>query len=1380
MDVYNPVYPGLYYFDTFTFTTLGTSGRRGPESTKGYANAPWRDGDFSIVDGQQQWTVPATGTYRITAAGAYGATPGRVVSGDVDLNEGQTLSLLVGQQPTPLTANVVDATTVGGGGGTFIGSNGTLLMVASGGDGTGGSAASFSPYGTGNGKNGGGYLSNGLATNATFKFLTPAAYINGGFGNSFPTGVVPEEGGFGGGQSPVTSGISGGGGYTGSPGDGISGATCYGAGTITDLGASSNSAGYVTVSLIDPVPIKESFNTPSSWIYQPSTLPYKTTWSSVAYGNGIYVAVSNNGTYPVTYSTDGINWNTITNGYSQPWVSVTYANGLFVAVANNGCRMSSADAINWSLSGNLPSGNWVSVTYGNGVFVAMNLYGYSSPNVPIIYSYDGINWISSTNAPYGFGRSVTYGNGKFVAISNSIITSSDGINWIITNSNFSGVYVTYGGGKFVAITYNSATTSTDGITWTTAQALPSGSWRSIAYGNGIYVAVQYNSITTSTDGVTWTNPVTVTGTNAWESVAFGNNTFVATSGLDVITSPDGVTWTSRTATLSGSSSYSVNYVNNLFFIMFYGYAVSSPNGITWTVLSVPSSCWPTVTYGNGLFVANSVSPDGVNWYSKNCSSVTYGNGKFVAISKSLMFSFYSTDGLVWTNTTNFQLDTWSSVAYGDGKFVAVANNGVTANVMYSSDGIAWSNVTTGTKSNTWSSVTYGNGTFIAVAPQTSGLTSNVMYSTNGTSWTIGNPLVFSSNCITFGEGYFVAPSSNASITSAGLVSGGGGAWNYVTLPSAGYTGVTYGSGGFSAISTTTFAFGFLPTFWIDVTNLKSSKLYAINWSGAVYGNGLWVTAGNGVIQSSADSGATWSSYESSPISCITYSQLTGVFVAISNTFTNGTYTSNDGINWVQNKTLPSNITSKSTSITYGKGLYVAVLNGDSNVFYSRDGVNWLTSNVSPGGVQSWNSVSYGNEMFIATASNGNKMSSSNGTTWITNIIPSLTYNLKSVAYGNGTFVAVSANAVVTSPDGITWTLAATPSGNWSSVTYANGKFVAVRFSYDTTATMTSTDGTTWTQSASGNSGNWKSVTYGNGKFVAVGDPNIAMTSSDGITWESAALVQTGDWRSVTYANGKFVAVGGYSVAMTSSDGSTWASSITVQEGYWDSVTYGNGKFVATGYFANPASMSSSDNGVTWISSSGVFNLYASAYGNGKFAGYGYYSLDGISWTQSNVVNIGNIYSVIYANGIFVGVGYGMNGTLNCLTTISYDGINWTAPIYGPITYLNNMWFSAGFSPAAPDSRNICYSKDGVAWYPAATDSPTGLWTSFAYGNGYFVAVNSTGSYPGAYSQNGINWTPITTGFQTSNWCSVSFGNDTFMALNSSDGNTMISSLSKTF
>jgi hypothetical protein len=324
----------LYYFDTFTFSTLGTSGIRGPEPSRAYADAPWRDGDFSIVNGQQYWTVPESGIYHIEASGAYAVEPGRVVSGDVDLSEGQILQILVGQQPTPLTAYTQDNITVGGGGGTFITTNGTPLIVASGGDGGSFSGAlvpssgSFLPSGDGNGIVGAGYYTDGSESNPFFQFLKPKALVNGGFGMNYQYGQIniPEEGGFGGGQSPfgllttilaitgvggtiymvttdvphgypssyaviiagtvsfdgvyfitttglntfvfeaagvypdeatgfvfgTSNGISGGGGYTGSPGDGSSGATCYADSSVMnfiDLGDVGNASGYVTITL---------------------------------------------------------------------------------------------------------------------------------------------------------------------------------------------------------------------------------------------------------------------------------------------------------------------------------------------------------------------------------------------------------------------------------------------------------------------------------------------------------------------------------------------------------------------------------------------------------------------------------------------------------------------------------------------------------------------------------------------------------------------------------------------------------------------------------------------------------------------------------------------------------------------------------------------------------------------------------------------------------------------------------------------------------------------------------------------------------------------------------------------------------------------------
>jgi predicted RecA/RadA family phage recombinase len=98
---------------------------------------------------------------------------------------------------------------------------------------------------------------------------------------------------------------------------------------------------------------------------------------------------------------------------------------------------------------------------------------------------------------------------------------------------------------------------------------------------------------------------------------------------------------------------------------------------------------------------------------------------------------------------------------------------------------------------------------------------------------------------------------------------------------------------------------------------------------------------------------------------------------------------------------------------------------------------------------------------------------------------------------------------------------------WTSVTYGNGLFVAVANSGTGNRVMTSPDGITWTIRTSAANNSWQSVTYGNGLFVAVstdGSGNRVMTSSNGITWTIRTSAANNGWTSVTYGNGLFVAV----------------------------------------------------------------------------------------------------------------------------------------------------------------------------------------------------------------------------------------------------------------
>jgi hypothetical protein len=59
------------------------------------------------------------------------------------------------------------------------------------------------------------------------------------------------------------------------------------------------------------------------------------------------------------------------------------------------------------------------------------------------------------------------------------------------------------------------------------------------------------------------------------------------------------------------------------------------------------------------------------------------------------------------------------------------------------------------------------------------------------------------------------------------------------------------------------------------------------------------------------------------------------------------------------------------------------------------------------------------------------------------------------------------------------------------------------------------------------------VTYGNGTFVAVGYPGAILTSPDGVTWTQRASGTVGFLRGVTYGNGTFVAVGDWGAILTS-------------------------------------------------------------------------------------------------------------------------------------------------------------------------------------------------------------------------------------------------------
>jgi hypothetical protein len=269
-------------------------------------------------------------------------------------------------------------------------------------------------------------------------------------------------------------------------------------------------------------------------------------WVSVAYGNGLFVAVGLTGTGVMT-SSDGINWTSRAASNNNLWHNITYGNGLFVAVSQTGAGdrvMTSPDGINWTSRVSAADNEWRSVTYGNGLFVAVASSGVGDR---VMTSPDGINWTSRVSAVDNYWYSVTYGNGLFVAVAlqgagDRVMTSPDGINWTSRVSAADNEWrsVTYGNGLFVAVASTGAggqvMTSPDGTTWTSRTAASANFWHSVVYGNGLFVAVSYlgtiNRVMTSPDGITWTGRI-VPAANGWLGVTYGNGLFVAVANTGV-------------------------------------------------------------------------------------------------------------------------------------------------------------------------------------------------------------------------------------------------------------------------------------------------------------------------------------------------------------------------------------------------------------------------------------------------------------------------------------------------------------------------------------------------------------------------------------------------------------------------------------------------------------------------------------------------------------------------------------------------------------------------------------------------------------------------------------------------------------------------------
>ncbi|GAB3508573.1 hypothetical protein GCM10027442_15000 [Emticicia fontis] len=530
-----------------------------------------------------------------------------------------------------------------------------------------------------------------------------------------------------------------------------------------------------------------------------SDIPATSTFKGVAYGNGIFVLVGDDGL--ILSSTDGLDWTQRTSGVTANFNKLIFVESKFYAVGASRTLVSSSDGINWSqVSFNVGSASddLGSITFGNSLFVIGTRGSNGGSNVYKSSTATSGSWTSQTvSASLSINR-IQYLKDRFYIFtaSSDIFTSANGSSWANSTSSmvatmpnsttqtlaspnqiFHGIYdgtklYLFGSSQYHG-GYGSVFSSSDGTNFTLHNRTTTIVAQHSDYVNGKYFQTGNEGLCVSTDGVNYTYPggsytgITTDGTNTVVVGSTGSSEAVMISFTDLNT-------ISNNTSAIYSPLQSVGYLNNRFIAVGNGGTIlSSTDGTTWTKqTSADSDPLRAVAYGNGKYVAVGAqgkiinSTNGTSWTSvqkdgasgSNFYSVRYLNGYFIAVGGGAANTgaariAYSTDGQTWTEIDPGITGHFHDIAYNGSKYLLVGR----LNSATISSREFFSTTTTDITSNTFTSnvtvpttntggqelgasgvgsIAYSNGHFVAVTNQIeTPFDPYILESSDGTSWT---------------------------------------------------------------------------------------------------------------------------------------------------------------------------------------------------------------------------------------------------------------------------------------------------------------------------------------------------------------------------------------------------------------------------------------------------------------------------------------------------------------------------------------------------------------------------------------------------------------------------------------------------------------------
>jgi len=427
--------------------------------------------------------------------------------------------------------------------------------------------------------------------------------------------------------------------------------------------------------------------------------------------------------------------------------------------------------------------------------------------------------------------------------------------------------------------------------------------------------------------------------------------------------------------------------------------------------------------------------------------------------------------------------------------------------------------------------------------------------------------------------------------------------------------------------------------------------------------------------------------------------------------------------------------------------------GSGGIRFSSDGVAWTTATTQP-----MNAVVWSGTQYVAIGGGGAILTSPDGVTW-TSRNSGTTANLGLIVWSGSKFVIAVGNSVISSSDGVTWATTGSGVGIFASgLAYSGREFVVIGGNgWRQQSILTSPDAVTWTVTWTQESLiTMNDICWSGTQFVVVGEAEmnsaasyishaIVRTSPDGVTWTARDSGAIGPLYGISWSGTQYVAVGGHTssgaLILTSPDAVTWASRLL-------GTNTSNQMFTELTGIASSATLSvavgdlgtirTSPDGITWTSqNSGITNSLTSIAWSGTLFAAGI-SNGGILTSSDGVAwSVRSTANANSLNGLTWSgtqfVAVGANGTI--LT--SPDGIVWTSRTSGTTQNLNGVGRSATQLVSVGAGGTILTSPDGVTWTPRTSGVTVGLnavgWTGTQY-----VAVGDGGQI--LSSPDGINWT----------------------------------------